>query len=134
MRGAEKVSSRRGENPTVSMRLIGSPPRSPRIVAFCARGLLPTLLARALAMVDHASFEEVQAAVLILILLFSFARSETPCPKSRDGFDADQHLRVCDVVPRGNPFQLRVRLKRIKQDPRLERSDLEVSRLRALRS
>ena len=35
--------------------------------------------------------------------------------------DADQHLRVCDVVPQGNPFQLRVRLKRIKQDPRLER-------------
>ena len=81
------------------------------------------LIKRALERVDLDSFEEVQAANLMLMLLFTFARSETPCPKTLGGFDADQHLRVCDVQPVGSPFRLRVRLKRIKQDQRIERPE-----------
>jgi hypothetical protein len=65
----------------------------------------------------------VQAAVLMLMLLFTFARSETPCPKSLDGFDAEQHLRVCDVAVVSAPWRMRVRLKRIKQDQRQERPE-----------
>jgi hypothetical protein len=88
------------------------------------RRMVPlALIDRALRAVDGNSFEEVQAAVLMVMLLFTFARSETPCPKTLGGFDPDQHLRVCDVVPVGNPFRLRIRLKRIKQDQRQERPE-----------
>ena len=59
----------------------------------------------------------------MLLLLFTFARSETPCPKTTGGFDEHQHLMVCDVIPEGTPFRLHVRLKRIKQDQRLERPE-----------
>ena len=81
----------------------------------------------ALDQVDLSSFVEVQAAVLILILLFTFARSETPCPRSFTGdkaFDPTQHLMVQDVEVRsheGKPH-VAVRLKAIKQDQRMERS------------
>ena len=62
--------------------------------------------------------------VLTLILLFTFARSETPCPKTLDGFDKDQHLQVRDVRIDAVPqFRVRVRLKRIKQDQRMERPE-----------
>jgi hypothetical protein len=70
-----------------------------------------------------ASFVSVQAVVIMLLLLFTFARSETPCPESLGGFDANQHLQVCDVIPVGDPWRLRVRLKRIKQDQRIERPE-----------
>jgi hypothetical protein len=70
---------------------------------------------------------EVQVAVLILLLLYTFSRSESPCAASYSGvgaFDPSKHLRVCDlrgVV--GQPFpHVRVRLKVIKQDQRMERS------------
>ena len=65
----------------------------------------------------------VQAVVLMLVLLFTFARSETPCPKSLEGFDLDQHLAVEDVRVESNPWRVRVRLKRIKQDQRQERPE-----------
>ena len=35
--------------------------------------------------VDLSSFVEVQAALLIVMLFFTFARSESPCPKSFSG-------------------------------------------------
>jgi hypothetical protein len=82
-----------------------------------------SLIRAALLTVDVDSFEEVQAAVLMLMLLFTFARTETPCPKTVDGFDEDQHLQVRDVKPEGPVFRLNVRLKRIKQDQRLERPE-----------
>ena len=78
----------------------------------------------ALATVDVTNFEEVQAALLIVILLFSFCRSETPCPKSHTGpsaFDPEQHAQVCDVKPEVD--SVRIRLKRIKQDQRMERPE-----------
>jgi hypothetical protein len=84
------------------------------------------LVRRALRHVQESyvsSFASVQAAVLMLMLLFTFARSETPCPKSLDGFDAEQHLRVCDVAVVAAPWRMRVRLKRIKQDQRQERPE-----------
>ena len=73
-------------------------------------------------------FWEVQTALLIVILFFTFARSESPCPKSFTGegsFDPNKHLQVFDVEIRsynGRAF-VAVRLKSIKQDPRMERSD-----------
>ena len=82
----------------------------------------------ALESVDPNVFWEVQAALLIVFLFFTFARSESPCPKSftgEGGFDPNKHLQVCDVEIRsfdGRAF-VAVRLKSIKQDPRMERSD-----------
>ena len=82
----------------------------------------------ALESVDVSVFWEVQTALLIVILFFTFARSESPCPKSFTGegsFDPNKHLQVFDVEIRsynGRAF-VAVRLKSIKQDPRMERSD-----------
>ena len=93
------------------------------------RRRVPLSLVRdSLRLVDLTNFEEVQAAVLMLMLLFTFARSETPCPKSHTGegaFDPDKHLMVRDVEVRqhlGKPY-LAVRLKAIKQDSRVERPE-----------
>ena len=79
--------------------------------------------------VDLSSFVEVQAALLIVILFFTFARSESPCPKSFSGqgsFDPTKHLQVRDVEVRmsadGKAY-VAVRLKAIKQDPRIERPE-----------
>ena len=86
------------------------------------------LLRRALEAVDLNNFAEVQTALLMLILFFTFARSETPCPKAFSGagaFDPTKHLQVCDVEVRwvdGRPC-VAVRLKSIKQDPRMERAE-----------
>ena len=86
---------------------------------------VPLWLVRdALALVDVNVFWEVQAAVAMLLLLFTFARSESPCPQAYDGprgFDPAKHLQVVDVRPRQVGGGCDVRLKGIKQDPRMER-------------
>ena len=88
------------------------------------RRMVPlSLIEEALKRVDVSSFKEVQAACMMLMLLYTFARSETPCPKTLDGFDEDQHLMVTDVRFAAQPFRLLVRLKRIKQDQRIERPE-----------
>ena len=81
------------------------------------------LLRRAIMAADVNSFQDVQMVLLILILLFTFARSETPCPTTLGGFDDTQHMSVKDftVRPFGGVNTAQVRLKRIKQDQRLER-------------
>ena len=76
--------------------------------------------------VNTSVFWEVQAAFLMLMLLFTFARSETPCPKSFTGegaLDPEKHLLVRDVSVRrlNDRSYVAVRLKAIKQDPRMER-------------
>lgn len=79
------------------------------------------LLRTAIAAVDVSSFEQVQMVVLVLMLLFSFARSETPLPKTLDGVDPMKHLLVCDVGFGAGPVHTRIRLKSTKSDPRMER-------------
>jgi hypothetical protein len=85
------------------------------------------LIEQSLTAVDPNSFSEVQAALLMLILLFTFSRSETPCPRAHTGegkFDPTQHLMVQDVEVRSQPtLHLAVRLKAIKQDQRMERPE-----------
>ena len=86
-----------------------------------------SVLRRALEAVDLSVFSEVQAALLIVFLFFTFARSESPCPKSFSGkgsFDPTKHLEVQDLEVRtheGSAF-VALRLKSIKQDPRMERT------------
>ena len=85
------------------------------------------LIHRALLSIDRTVFWEVQAAVLLLMLLFTFARSETPCPKSYTGagaLDETKHLLVRDVkvkAQNGKSY-IAIRLKSIKQDPLIERA------------
>ena len=57
-------------------------------------------LRAALESVDLNSFWEVQCAHFIVSLLFTFSRSECPCPKNFTGeesFDADFHWQVADI-------------------------------------
>ena len=83
------------------------------------------LIYSALRRIDHSVFWEVQIAVFVLLLLYSFLRSESPCPKNysgEDSFDADKQLQVRDVLVESVPrLHARVRVKIIKQDQRLER-------------
>ena len=75
---------------------------------------------------DTASFEQVQAVLLQLFLLYTFSRSESPLPSSHSGagaFDPLKNLQVQDVrvTMVGDVRCVEVRLKAIKQDPRMER-------------
>ena len=82
-----------------------------------------TAIKAALSAVDPEDFRQVQTAVLILILLFTYARTETPCPKTLDGFDLLQHLAVRDMRIVDRPaLHTEARLKMIKQDRLMERT------------
>jgi hypothetical protein len=69
---------------------------------------------------------QVQFGLVVLILYFTFSRTECPCPKSFTGqgsWDSSKHWQVRDFAlrRRGDHWVLWVRFKAIKQDPRLER-------------
>ena len=79
---------------------------------------------------DHHSdsFFWVQMGFLILVLLYTFSRSECPCPKTfagRESYDAEVHFNVCDFDIRhsGGRRALFVRFRVIKQDQRVERPE-----------
>ena len=82
------------------------------------------LIRDALRQVDLNSFAEVQAAHLLLVLFFTFARSETPVALAHTGdnaFDPNKQVQVCDI--RVEAGALWVRLKGIKQDLRMQRPE-----------
>jgi hypothetical protein len=88
------------------------------------------LLRAAIGAVNHHIFWEVQCVHLILVLLFTFARSETPLPKAytgEDSFDPLKNLEVDDLrVVAATPrlyAHLEVRMKAQKADPRMERPE-----------
>ena len=73
-------------------------------------------------------FWEVQFMFFIVVLLFTFSRSECPCPKhftGRDSWDDNKHWMVRDIVIRSiqGVYVLAVRFKAIKQDRRIERPE-----------
>ena len=69
--------------------------------------------------VDVTDFAMVQMAIVVLLLLFTFQRSEFPFPKTYDGFDSTKHCRVCDMQPwKGGT---RWAIGSTKADPRAER-------------
>ena len=74
------------------------------------------------------SFWEVQLALLILVCLFTFSRTECPCPKTyagRESFDAEEHfgVRDFDIKHVAAHRALMVRFRKIKQDQRVERPE-----------
>jgi hypothetical protein len=73
-------------------------------------------------------FWEVQFAFLLVVMLFTFSRSECPCPKAFTGpnaWDPNKHWMVRDIVIRciSGVYVLAVRFKSIKQDRRIERPE-----------
>ena len=86
------------------------------------------VVAKVLDAINLNSFWEVQLAFIILVLLYTFSRTECPCPKTfsgRECYDKDVHWRVedFDVAHIGGRRALRVRFRVIKQDQRVERPE-----------
>ena len=112
------------------------------VVAWCQnepRTEIPiTIVREALERVDCSSFWEVQAALEMVLELYSFARSESIVAGALTGdraFDKHKNLQVKDlhVFPAGTRIGttyttapcVGVRLKGIKQDPRMERPEAQ---------
>ena len=84
------------------------------------RRRVPTSLIRdALLAVDRTNFVQVQTALLVLFLYFTFQRSELPCPKTYDGMDPLKHLYVKHMQLDGGGSRWAVGTT--KADPRAER-------------
>ena len=88
------------------------------------------LLAKMLKVVDRTVFAEVQSAFLWLLLLYTFSRSESPLPKNasgRESWSVAEHIAWGDVkLVRDRATgrrMLKVRFKKTKTDPRVERSE-----------
>ena len=88
-------------------------------------------LEKVLRILDPAKFADVQLAVLLLILFYTFARTETPLSKTRQGrdcFDPEEDLAWGDVRLRRDrstrqELVTEVRFKKVKTDQRMERAD-----------
>ena len=79
-----------------------------------------------MAALDPTKRENAQFGLVMLVLLFTFSRTECPCPKTwsgADSFDPKTHWQVRDfrLLRSGEHWVLWVRFKAIKQDKRLER-------------
>jgi hypothetical protein len=86
------------------------------------------LILAILASIDVTVFWEVQFAFLLVVMLFTFSRSECPCPKAftgKNAWDDTKHWMVRDIVIRcvSGVYVLAVRFKAIKQDRRIERPE-----------
>lgn len=76
---------------------------------------------------DPSDFEDANFGLLVVVVLLTFSRMETPCPKTWDGmenFDPQFHWLSKDFKLRRGPndqWVLWVRFKGYKQDQRIER-------------
>jgi hypothetical protein len=79
-----------------------------------------------LARLDPTDFDDAQFGLFLNMLLFTFSRAETPCPKNFTGeraFDPAKHWQWQDayLVHTEGRWALMVQFKGFKQDPRCER-------------
>jgi hypothetical protein len=105
-----------------SVRVVAHVPHEPR------RAIPMGLVKAMLETVREDSFWEVQWAFIMLIFLFTFSRTECPCPKNFSGeesWDDNKHWMVRDIKVKlvQGTWALAVRFKAIKQDPRIERPE-----------
>ena len=105
-----------------SVRVKAHVPHEPR------RAVPLRLILALIAAIDLTVHWEVQFAFLLVVMLFTFSRSECPCPKTFTGphaWDANKHWMVRDIVIRcvSGVYVLAVRFKSIKQDRRIERPE-----------
>ena len=92
------------------------------------RQLSISVLKRIIDNTDRASFMAVQLVFLLLLMTYTFQRSECPLPKSWEGrerYHADVHMRAEDVdtMVIDGQAAFRCRLRVIKQNPRAERPE-----------
>ena len=113
---------------TRSLMVLTHVPSEPR------RAIPKAVILEMLDAVDESEFWEVQFAFFLVVMFFTFSRSECPCPKhftGEDSFDENQHWQVRDIliavvqVSRNAlelaAYALKVRFKSTKSDPRIER-------------
>ena len=105
-----------------SVRVKAHVPHEPR------RAVPLRLILALIASIDLTVHWEVQFAFLLVVMLFTFSRSECPCPKTFTGprgWDVNKHWTVRDIVIRcvSGIYVLAVRFKSIKQDRRIERPE-----------
>ena len=105
-----------------SVRVKAHVPHEPR------RAVPLRLIMALIASIDVTVYWEVQFAFFLVVMLFTFSRSECPCPKAFTGpnaWDASKHWTVRDIVIRcvSGVYVLAVRFKSIKQDRRIERPE-----------
>ena len=105
-----------------SVRVKSHVPHEPR------RAVPLRLILSIIASVNVSVHWEVQLAFLLVVMLFTFSRSECPCPKAftgPNGWDPNKHWMVRDIVIRcvSGVYVLAVRFKSIKQDRRIERPE-----------
>ena len=84
---------------------------------------------------QEPEFMLLQMGLLTLVLLYTFSRTECPCPKTvngRQNYDKEKHFRVEDFevapVKDTTTRALWVRFRAIKQDPRVERPEARADR------
>ena len=104
------------------MRVKAHVPHEPR------RAVPIRLLVAIAASVDLSVFWEVQFMFFLVLLFFTFSRSECPCPKhftGKQSWDDMKHWMVRDILikPVQGVYVLAVRFKMIKQDRRIERPE-----------
>ena len=105
-----------------SVRVKAHVPHEPR------RAVPLRLILAIIASIEVTVHWEVQFAFLLVVMLFTFSRSEGPCPKAftgPNGWDPNKHWMVRDIVIRSvnGVYVLAVRFKSIKQDRRIERPE-----------
>jgi hypothetical protein len=105
-----------------SVRVKSHVPHEPR------RAVPLRLILSIIASINMSVHWEVQFAFLLVVMLFTFSRSECPCPKAftgPHGWDPNKHWMVRDIVIRcvSGVYVLAVRFKSIKQDRRIERPE-----------
>jgi hypothetical protein len=105
-----------------SVRVKAHVPHEPR------RAVPLRLILAIIASINVAVHWEVQFAFFLVVMLFTFSRSECPCPKAftgPHGWDPNKHWMVRDIVIRcvSGVYVLAVRFKSIKQDRRIERPE-----------
>ena len=105
-----------------SVRVKAHVPHEPR------RAVPLRLILAIIASIEVTVHWEVQFAFLLVVMLFTFSRSECPCPKAftgSNGWDVNKHWTVRDIVIRSvnGVYVLAVRFKSIKQDRRIERPE-----------
>ena len=84
------------------------------------------VLRQILERLDPTDFDDAQFGLFLNIMLFTFSRAETPCPKSFTGvnvFDEAKHWQWQDIYLEhcNGVWALMVQFKGFKQDPRCER-------------
>ena len=94
------------------------------------RQLSISVLKRIIDNTDRTSFMGVQLIFLLLLMTYTFQRSECPLPKTWEGrerYHKDVHMRAEDVdtMVIDGKAAFKCRLRVIKQDPRAERPEAD---------